>query len=97
MSFMSISITSQELQRRFAGTKKRWFRTQYPNHKFIVEELDNPNSIHAFNRFEEQGCIEQHHCHFRLVDLRLENLYVRLGKCLSQLPAVGNNRKQVTQ
>ena len=41
------------IQRRYAVTKKRWFRAQYPNHHFIVEELDNPNSIHAFNRFEE--------------------------------------------
>ena len=63
------------IQRRFAVTKKRWFRTQYPNHHFIVEELDNANSIHAFNRFEEQGCIERHHCHFRLVGLGLEKLY----------------------
>ena len=63
------------IQKYFAVTKKRLFRTQYPNHHFIVKELDNPNSIHAFNRFEEQGCIEQHHCHFRLVWLGLEKLY----------------------
>ena len=27
------------IQRRFAVTKKRWFRTQYPNHHFIVERV----------------------------------------------------------
>ena len=52
------------IQRQYAVTKKKWFRAQYPNHHFIVGELDNPNSIHAFNRFEEQGCVERHHCHF---------------------------------
>ena len=61
--------------RLYAVMKKRCFRAQYSNHHFIVKELDNPNSIHAFNKFEEQGCIEQQHCHFRLVRLRVENLY----------------------
>ena len=63
------------IQRHFAVTKKRWFRTQYRNHKFIVEEMDNANNIHAFNRFEEQVCIERRHCHFRLVGLGFEKLY----------------------
>ena len=43
------------MQRRFISTKKRWFRAQYPHHRFIIEELDNANSIHAFNRFQEKG------------------------------------------
>ena len=43
------------IQRRFISTKRRWFRVQYPHHRFIIEELDNENSIHAFNRFEEEG------------------------------------------
>ena len=40
------------IQRRFPNTKRRWFKAQYPHHRFIIEELDNANSIHAFNRFE---------------------------------------------
>ena len=34
-----------KIQRRYAVTKKRCFGAQYPNHHFIVEELDTPNSI----------------------------------------------------
>ena len=36
------------IQRRFINTKRGWLRAQYPHHRFIVEELDNANSIHAF-------------------------------------------------
>ena len=57
------------IQRRFITTKKRWFKAQYPHHRFIIEELDNANSIHAFNRFEEKGYVERFQCHFRLVDI----------------------------
>ena len=38
-------------------------------------EIDNPNSIHAFNRFEEEGPAEQKYNHFRLTDLTREELY----------------------
>ena len=27
----------------FISTKRRWFRAQYPHHRFIIEELDNVN------------------------------------------------------
>ena len=57
------------IQRRFITTKKRWSKAQYPHHRFIIEELDNANSIHAFNRFEEKGYVERFQCHFRLVDI----------------------------
>ena len=36
-------------QRRFINTKRRWFRAQYPHHRFIAEKLGNANNIHAFN------------------------------------------------
>ena len=45
------------IQRRFISTKRRSFSAQYPHHRFIIEELENANSIHAFNRFEEEGHI----------------------------------------
>ena len=63
------------IQRRYAVMKKRLFKTQYPNHHFIVDKLDNLNSIHAFNRFEEQRCIERHHSQLRLAGLGVEKLY----------------------
>ena len=38
-------------------------------------EIDNPNSIHAFNRFEKEGHAEQKYNHFSLIDLTGEQLY----------------------
>ena len=63
------------IQWRFISTKRRWFRVQYPHHKFIIKELDNANCIHAFNQFEEEGHVERYQCHFRLVDLAHDALY----------------------
>ena len=64
------------IQRRFISTKKRWFKAQYPHHGFIMDELDNPNGIHAFNRFEEERFVENFQCHFRLIDVPLDAFYV---------------------
>ena len=63
------------IQRRFITTKKRWFKAQYPHHRFIMEELDSTNSIHAFNRFEEKGYVERFQCHFRLVNTPRDVFY----------------------
>ena len=63
------------IQRRFISTKTQWFRAQYRHHRFIIEELNNANSIHAFNRFEEGGHVERFQCHFRLADLACDALY----------------------
>ena len=38
-------------------------------------EIDNPNSVHAFNPFEEEGHAKQKYNHFRLIDLTREELY----------------------
>ena len=38
-------------------------------------EIDNPNSIHVFNWFEEEGHAEQKYHHFRLTDLTREEFY----------------------
>ena len=35
----------------------------------MIEELDNRNIIHAFNRFEEEGYVERFQCHYRLVNI----------------------------
>ena len=45
--------------------KLGWFDQHFHDHKVIVV-IDNPNSIHAFNRFEEEGHAEQKYNHFRL-------------------------------
>ena len=55
--------------------KLRWFDWHFPEHEVIVE-IDNPNSIHAFNRFEEEGHVEHRYNHFSLKDLTREELYV---------------------
>ena len=34
-----------------------------------MEEVENANSIHAFNRFEEKGYVERFQCHFRIADI----------------------------
>ena len=62
------------IQRRKRYVKLRWFDRHFPDHEIIVE-IDNPNSIHAFNRFEEEGHAERRYNHFRLIDLTREKLY----------------------
>ena len=54
--------------------KLRWFDRHFPDHEVIVE-IDNPNSIHAFNRFEKEGHAERKYNHFRLIDLTREDFY----------------------
>ena len=47
----------ERIQQRFITTKRRWFKAQYSDHRLIIKELDNANSIHAFNTFEEKGWV----------------------------------------
>ena len=62
------------IQRRKRYVKLRWFDQHFPDHEVIVE-IGNPNSIHSFNRFEEEGHAERKYNHFRLKDLIREDLY----------------------
>ena len=62
------------IQRRAISTKRRWLLDQFPDSEEIVV-IDNPNSVHVFNRFEEEGHVERYGCHFKLVDLTREDLY----------------------
>ena len=62
------------IQQRKRYVKLRYFDRHYPDHESIVE-IDNPNSIHAFNRFEEEGHAERRYNHFKLIDLTREDLY----------------------
>ena len=73
--FYEYPFYTARIQRRSITTKNRWLKAQYPHHRFIIEEVDNANSIHAFNRFEEKGCVERFQCHFRLVDIPHDVLY----------------------
>ena len=61
-------------QRRKRYVKLRWFDRHFPDHE-IIAVIDNPNSIHVFNRFEEKGHAERRYNHFRLIDLTREELY----------------------
>ena len=74
------------IQRRFINTKRRCFKAQYPHHRFIIEELDNANSIHAFNRFEEKGYVERFQFHFRLVDIPRDFLYALATRAIQESP-----------
>ena len=66
-------IARIQLRKRYV--KLRWFDRHFPDHEVIVE-IDNPNSIHAFNKFEEEGHAERRYKHFRLIDLTREDLYI---------------------
>ena len=72
--FFHLPYYAARIQRQKISTKRRWLLEQFPLSEEIVV-LDNPNSVHAFNRFEEEGHIERHDCHFRLVDLTRQDLY----------------------
>ena len=62
------------IQRHKRYVKLRWFDRHFTDHEVIVE-IDNPNSIHGFNRFEEEGHAERKYNHFRLIDLTREELH----------------------
>ena len=62
------------IQWRKKYVKLRWSDQHFPDHEVNVE-IGNPNSIHAFNRFEEEGHAEWKYNHFRLIDLTPEELY----------------------
>ena len=62
------------IQRRKRYVKLRWFDRHFPDYEVIVE-IDNLNSFHTFNRFEEEGHPERRYNHFRLIDLTQEELY----------------------
>ena len=62
------------IQRRTLPSKRRWLREKFPDSEEIVA-IDNPNSIHKFNRFEEEEHVERYGCHFKLIDLTRQDLY----------------------
>ena len=55
--FHDLTYYVARIQRRKRYVKLRWFDRHVLDHEMFVE-IDNPNSIHAFNRFEEEGHAE---------------------------------------
>ena len=62
------------IQRRKKYIKLSLFDQHFHDQEDIVE-IDYPNSIHSFNRFEEEGHAERRYKHFRLKDLTRKGLY----------------------
>ena len=75
------------IQRRKRYVKLKWFDQHFPDHEVILE-IDNPNSIHGFNRFEGEGHEEQKYNHFRLIGLTRQELYA-MG-----VPAILNDKEE---
>ena len=59
------------VQRHKRYVKLSWFDRHFPDHEVIVE-IDNPNNIPVFNRFEEEGHAERRYNHFRLINITRE-------------------------
>ena len=62
------------IQKRWITMKRRWLLGKFPRCKKIVI-IDNPNSVHAFKRLEDEEQVERYGCHFKLIDLTREDLY----------------------
>ena len=62
-------------KRRKSYVKLRWLDRNFPDHEVTVE-IGSSNSIHVFNRLEEEGHVERRYNHFGLIDLTREELYV---------------------
>ena len=64
----------KRIQQRKTYVKLTWFHRHFSEHEVIVE-IDSPNSIHAFNRFEEEGHVKSRCNHLRLIDLTRDEFY----------------------
>ena len=53
--FYELPYYVARVQRRKRYVKLRWLDRHFPEHEFIVKI---PNSVHAFNRFKEEGHVE---------------------------------------
>ena len=74
--YHSFPFYISRIQRRKRYVKLQWLERHFPDHEVIVE-IDNPNSIHAFDRLEEEEHIERKYNHFWLLDLTRHDLYRR--------------------
>ena len=62
------------IHQRKRYVKLSWFDRHFPDHE-VITEIEHPNSIDVFNRFEGAGHAEQRYNYFRLIDLTREELY----------------------
>ena len=53
IKYENVALQAQKDVGYKSWVKLRWFDRHFPDHEIIVE-IDNPNSIHAFNRYEEE-------------------------------------------
>ena len=74
--YHNFSYYISRIRRHKRYVKLRWLELHFPDYEVIVE-IDNPNSIQAFNRFEEEEHIKCKYNHFRLLDLTRDDLYCR--------------------
>ena len=51
--YHDLSYYVVRIQRHKRYAKLRWFDQHFPDHE-VIAEIDNPNSIHLFNRSEEE-------------------------------------------
>ena len=72
--FHDLPYCVARIQRRKRYVKLRWFDRHFPDHE-VIAKIYNPNSIHAFNRFKEEGHVERRYNHFTLIDLIREELH----------------------
>ena len=75
ISIIVFHITHLEYSDVKRYVKLRWLNRHFIDHEIIVE-IDSPSSIHAFNRFEEEGHVEWGYNNFMLIDVTREELYV---------------------
>ena len=73
--YHDLSYYVSRIQLHKTYVKLRWFDLHFNDNEVIVE-IGNPNSVYAFNRFEEEGHVEQRYNCFRLIDLTRQELYV---------------------
>ena len=73
-NFHDLPYYVARIQRRKRYVKIRWLDWHFPDHEVFVE-IGSSNIIDAFNRFEEEGHAKRKYSHFRLIDLRREELY----------------------
>ena len=72
--FRDLPYYVARIQRHKRYVILRCFDRHFPDHEFIAE-IDNPNSIQAFNGFQEERHAEHRYNHFRSMDLTREELY----------------------
>lgn len=71
------------------NVKLRWINRHFSDLEISVE-FDNTNSIHGFDRFEEDSHIERKHNNFKLIGLTREELYT------TELPAMLDDEKVIS-